>query len=266
LIPICISTGFRPWLSTARQIAHLQEKTGAGGVELLLTKKSYEKIDIIADDIYLNCVPAHIKSMHTPFAQGKGSLLDRLFTLSTQAYPENWEPKTFFQKSWWSHLVTHLNDPSSPVLKNLDQYQNQQKIIFEYREKFSGSTGEFNFKHPEDFRKFLDENNLLCCFDVGYAAESWPNLTLKESFMTLAPRVKIIHLYDIKFKGGLLGMFDKNLILGKGVLEQEIIELLEYVKYIKFPGHIVLEISPFYRLASVRKMVKRIREILEGGE
>lgn len=202
--------------------------------------------------------------MHTPFAQGKGSWLDRLFTLSKQAYPENWEPKTFFKNSSWFPLVAHLNDPSFSVLKNLDQYQNQQKIIFEYREKFRGSSGEFNFDHPEDFRKFLDDNSLFCCFD--YSAENWSSLTLKEAFLALVPRVKMIHLYDIKFKGGLLGMFDKNLILGKGVLEQEIIELLNYVKNKNFSGHIVLEILPFHRLASVRKMVKRIREILEGCE
>ena len=197
--------------------------------------------------------------MHTPF--GEGGLLDKIFTLSAQAWPKNWTMEIFLNSGL--PLVGHLNDPNFLTLKNLGQYQGDPRIMIEYRKAMRGS-GEFNFNHPEDFRKFLDDNSLFCCFD--YSAENWSSLTLKEAFLALVPRVKMIHLYDIKFKGGLLGMFDKNLILGKGVLEQEIIELLNYVKNKNFSGHIVLEILPFYRLASVRKMVKRIREILEGCE
>lgn len=232
-IKIALSTASMPLVFDNRKKVRIAQRKGYDGVELLLTRRALK--DMKGKNKFLR----NILSLHQPFRENGGTLIDKLAFLDFCPFPAIWSYNEYLELSSQLEIpvVFHVNDSHFDQFDPPDSWCNDSSSIITLEFNTFGVEYDRSFK-PKDFIKMVKECHCSICFDVGYAAQAgWDIL---RAFEELYEKVRIIHFYDIKKE--VKGMTDKNLTPGQGTLPLK--DLLQEVNALHWKGQMTLELLP----------------------
>jgi len=124
-------------------------------------------------------------------------------------------------------------DATGDVLKRIDQRLTQERLTFGIHNHFFPNT-RFAYESPEDVLNALAplSKTMGATADTGHFASC--GYDPADAIRKLAPRLRMVHLKDVRAKGG-----EVNVLLGRGVAG--IPQVMRQLRRQNFPGLIALE-------------------------
>ena len=144
-------------------------------------------------------------------------------------------------------------DPTGDILKRVDERLTREKLSFGIHNHFFKQ--KFAYESPEDILKALDglSTTVGCTLDVGHIVSCGYDTI--DAVRKLGPRLKLVHLKDIKAPGG-----EINVPLGQGLAK--IPQVMKELSKMNFKGLVAFEYEKEGNInEDVRQQVEYARKL-----